>query len=76
MINKSDVLTLEDGKKYTVIDIFDENNTKYIYLIDINKRTNMIFGKVEGEDIVIITDPNELKKVVSKIKQNFDDLLK
>lgn len=76
MINKSDVLTLEDGKKYTVIDIFDENNTKYIYLIDINKRTNMIFGKVEDEDIVIITDPNELKKVVSKIKQNFDDLLK
>lgn len=70
MIEKGITLTLEDDKEYVVADTFDENGTKYIYLIDINDNTNIKFGKIENDEIVTLTDPDELEKVILKVNED------
>ena len=70
MIEKGITLTLEDDKEYVVADTFDENGTKYIYLIDINDNTNIKFGKIENDEIVTLTDPDELEMVILKVNED------
>lgn len=70
MIEKGITLTLEDDKEYVVADTFDENGIKYIYLIDINDNTNIKFGKIENDEIVTLTDPDELEKVILKVNED------
>ena len=70
MIEKGNLITLEDDKEYAVADTFDENDTKYIYLVDINDNTNILFGKVENDEIVTLTDPNELEMVIKKVNDH------
>ena len=70
MIEKGITLTLEDDKEYVVADTFDENGIKYIYLIDINDNTNIKFGKIENDESVTLTDPDELEKVILKVNED------
>lgn len=71
MFEKNNVITLGDNNEYVVVDKYIENNITYVFLVDINDNTNIIYGKVDGEDIVVISDPDELKSIIKKID---DDL--
>ena len=71
MFEIGDVLTLVDDNEYTVIDKFENDNRIYVYLVDINNNNNMIYGKLENDEIVELEDVNELKKIISIVASHF-----
>ena len=70
MINKEDVITLADDNQYVVVDKYDDNNTTYVYLVDMNNNANIIYGKLENDEIVTLADPEELEKVIKQVNIN------
>lgn len=71
MFEIGDVLTLVDDNEYTVIDKFENDNRIYVYLVDINDNNNMIYGKLENDEIVELEDVNELKKIINIVASHF-----
>lgn len=70
MFEKESILTLADNNKYTVVDQFNYNGKNYIYLIDINNNKNIIFGKLENDEIIELSDPDEIEEVIQMINNN------
>ena len=70
MFEKGTILTLADDNEYTVVDKYSDNNVIYVYLVDINNNSNIIYGKLENDEIVELTDPNELEKVIQQVNKN------
>ncbi len=70
MFEKGTILTLSDDKEYTVVDKYSDNNIIYVYLVDINNNSNIIYGKLENDEIVELTDPNEIEKVIQQVNDN------
>lgn len=70
MFGKGNILTLADDNEYSVVDQFNDNGTNYVYLIDINNTSNVIYGRLENDEIVEISDPEELEKVIKIIYNN------
>lgn len=70
MFEKGNILTLADDNEYSVVDKFDDNGITYVYLVDINNNANIIYGKLEIDEIVEISDADELEKVIKIIYDN------
>lgn len=70
MFEKGNILTLADDNDYSVVDLFNDNGINYVYLVDINNNSNVIFGKLENDEIVEISDVEELEKVIKIIYNN------
>ena len=60
-------LILSNKNEYAIVDKYDDNGTTYIYLVDINNNTNFIFGKIVGNSVETLTDPDELEKVIKTV---------
>ena len=56
MLEKGNILTLSDNHEYSIVDLFQENGITYIYLVDINDHSNIFYGKLENDEVVIIHD--------------------
>ena len=56
MFEKGDFLTLSDDIEYVVADLYSEGPKIYVYLVDINNNQNVIFARLENDEIVEITD--------------------
>ena len=72
-------ITLEDNKSYLIIDSFEFNNSKYLYLFnEENKEASLV--KVINDTLYEIEDDNEFNKVlnevVNKNMDKIDELLK
>ena len=67
MFDKNGTITLSDDNEYAIVDQFNEMGTNYIYLVDINDNSNILYGKLENDEIVEITDVDELEKVIKLI---------
>ena len=52
------------------IKIFFNFNNIYVYLVDINNNMNIIYGKLENDEIIELINPNELEKVIQQIYKN------
>lgn len=72
MFEKGAVLTLADDNEYVVVDKYNDNNIIYVYLVDINNNSNILYGKLENDEIVEITDPYELEKVIQQVAKNLN----
>lgn len=55
-----------DGNEYTLVDKFIKKNNTYLYLSNINEIGDFIFGKLDGEDIVLLNDPDELEMALKQ----------
>ncbi len=55
-----------DGNEYTLVDKFIKDNNTYLYLSNINEIGDFIFGKLDGEDIVLLNDPDELEMALKQ----------
>lgn len=64
MFKKGNILNLADNKNYVVVDKFDNDNKTYVYLVDMDDNTNIIYGRLENDEIVTISDADELEKVI------------
>lgn len=70
MFEKGNILTLADNNEYSVVDKFNDNGNVYTYLIDINDNTNIIYGKLVNDEIIELTDPDELERIIKIININ------
>ena len=70
MFEKGSILTLADDNEYAVVDKYNDNNVIYVYLVDINNNSNIIYGKLENDEIVELNEPNELEKVIQQVNKN------
>ena len=70
MFKKGEIIKTSDSNEYGVVDKFDYNNITYVYLVDINNHSNILIGNLENDEIVELTDPNELEKIIHKIYEN------
>lgn len=70
MFEIGNILTLADDNEYTVVDQFNDNGINYVYLVDINNSTNVIFGKLENDEVVEISEANELEKVIKLVYEH------
>lgn len=73
MFKKGDVLTLADNNEYAVVDYFEKNSKMFVYLVDINDNSNMLYGTLEGDEVVEITDPNILEDVIKQVNENLNN---
>ena len=70
MIEKGNILTLADNKEYSVVDKFNDGGIIYLYLVDINNNGNVLYGKLENDEIVELNDIDELEKVIKIVNDN------
>lgn len=66
-VNKGEILTFADGKRYDVVDIIYDNNCKYIYMARDEGDFEILLGKevIENDKVVIETLDN--KKEITRI---------
>ena len=64
------ILTLSDDNEYAIVDYFIYNGVNYIYLVDINNNTNMIYAKVNNDEIIVLNDPDEIEHVIKLINEH------
>lgn len=72
MLKQGEVLTLSDNKIYTVISTIEMDNNYYSYLIDNDDYSNMMFCKLDEDNIEEITDHELIEKLLIKFKNNLD----
>lgn len=70
MFEKGNILTLADDNEYSVVDQFNDNGKVYVYLVDINNNSNIIYGKLENDEIVELEDSDELERVIKIVNDN------
>lgn len=70
MFEKGNILTLADDNEYSVVDQFNANDNIYVYLVDINNNANIIYGKLENDEIVELDDPDELERIIKIVNSN------
>lgn len=70
MFEIGNILTLADDNEYSVVDQFNDSGINYIYLVDINNTANIIYGKLENDEIVEISDAEELEKVIKLVYEH------
>ena len=70
MLDNEKLLVLEDNNKYAIVDQFMEGETHYIYLVDINNNANILYGKIENGDVVVLNDADELEKVIKLVNEH------
>ena len=67
MFEKGDFLTLSDDREYLVADLYTEGVKIYVYLIDVNDKQNVIFARLENDEINEIVDEKELEIVIRAV---------
>lgn len=71
-------ITLEDSKSYIIIDSFEFNNSKYLYLFNEESKEAFLV-KIINDTLYQIEDDNEfnnvLNELVNKNKDKIDKLL-
>ena len=60
-IEYQDIITLSDKNKYVVASKISYNNSKYVYLVDINDNTNVKFAEIEENNLL-----SELDNVIDE----------
>ena len=70
MLNQSDILTLSDNKKYSVVYTTVLNSKNYVYLIDQNDYTNTMFCEYDNNNgLEEVTNPKIIEQLLIKFKQ-------
>ena len=70
MIEKGNILTLADNNEYSVVDKFNDGSIIYLYLVDINNNGNIMYAKLENDEVVELSDVDELEKVIKIVNDN------
>ena len=69
MLYQSDVLTLNDNKKYVVAFSTEYNQNNYVYLIEKDDYTNAMFYKYEDSSLEKVNDSNTIQELLKMYLQ-------
>jgi hypothetical protein len=68
-ITKGEIITLDDNKEYTVVDVIEQESKSYLYLVsETHKEVVVAEEIIEGNNIIVESlDDIEKIKEISKI---------
>lgn len=69
-MTKNEIYTLDDGLDYLVVDAFEMDGNSYVYLIEVDKQSNVICGKINDNRLDVILDQDELNKFLEKVMED------
>lgn len=81
-IKKCDIITLDDNTRYTVTEILDYNNSKYVHLVAVDENEDLLeemsIARMEedgngGYELVDIEDEKEFEEVKKLIIEMFEN---
>lgn len=75
MIERGEIWTLEDEKKYVVASVVDVEQKAYVYLIRKDDYKKYIIGEFDGEGINEIEDAELLEALLIKFNEDLKDNL-
>lgn len=70
-IEYQDIITLSDENKYLVASKVNYNNSKYIYLVDINDNKNLKFAEIENDGVISELDANIDAELINNLVSLF-----
>lgn len=74
MFDIGTVLDLDDNNSYTVISSVKYNNKEYLYLVDLNDNSNMMFVEKLENDLIPINDTNLLKNLILLMNDEINNI--
>lgn len=76
MLRQGEILTLSDNKKYTVVSTTEIDNKFYVYLIDRDDYTNIMFCKYENNELEEVVNQELIEKLMILFKNNLNQEMK
>lgn len=70
MVNKNDILTLDDNKDYCVVDTYEIDGKNYAFLFEVETPTNVLYTRIENDKLVTLDNEEEFKKLLDKIGES------
>lgn len=70
-IEYQDIITLSDENKYLVASKVNYNNSKYIYLVDINDNKNLKFAEIENDGVISELDASIDAELINNLVSLF-----
>ena len=64
MLEKEQIVKLDNGKEYVVVMIDNYDNNEYVYLININDNKEFMFCKHEGNSLEMVKDSDLIEKLL------------
>lgn len=64
MIDKKDIIELDDNKNYIVISKVKYNAEYYFYLLQVEDQESVIFGYMQNDEFVEVTDQSLIRKLI------------
>ena len=61
------VLTLNDHKKYVLVDRIILSSIEYVYLVDIEDNANLMVCELDGNKLTRVTDEKIVHEVLTQI---------
>lgn len=62
--NKDYILTLDDNKKYAMVNMLTFNEKKYVYLAELDDFNNYIIGEILNDEVIEVEDQNLLGQLI------------
>lgn len=72
MLRQGETLILSDNKKYTVATTTTLENKFYVYLIDQDDYTNIMFCEYINEELLEITNQELIEKLMITFRNNLN----
>ena len=68
--DKDYIITLDNDKKYVVVDSLNFQDKTYLYLAEYNDQTKYMVGELDNEDLVEVQDKKLLGKLLLEFAKN------
>ena len=73
MIGQGEILTLDDGKKYSVVYVTELDSKNYLYLIDQDDYTNTMFCEYDNNaGLEEVVEPEIIEQLLLKFNENIN----
>lgn len=74
MFDIGTIIDLDDNNSYTVISGVEYNNKEYLYLVDLNENSNMMFVEKLENEFIPIKDTKLLKDLIQLMNDKINNI--
>jgi len=75
MLEQGETWTMENDQRYTVASIVEENDKKYVYLLNRDDYKDYIIGEYVEDEVVFVEDPGLISHLVLKFNKDLKENL-
>lgn len=73
MFDIGTIIDLDDNNSYTVISNIEYNNKEYLYLVDVNDNSNMMFVEKIQNELIPIKDTKLVKDLIPLMNEKINN---